>query len=84
MAILAAKHLHAPQARLFVPNGILVIVVGCGRHGINIAGELLRRGCHVKLCDADPGLARQRYASLVRLIRATAAPPEPALIVGDE
>lgn len=26
-------------------------MLGCGRHGVNIAGELARRGCFVVMCD---------------------------------
>ena len=27
--------------------------MGCGKHGVSIAGELARRGCYVLMCDAS-------------------------------
>lgn len=35
------------------PNALGVVIVGCGDMGCNIAGELLRRGCNVRLYDAS-------------------------------
>ena len=42
-----------PQMRVLPPNAVAVVVIGCGRAGILIAGELLRRGCTVRLYDAE-------------------------------
>jgi len=43
----------ATAGRVFPSNEILVTVVGCGLIGLEIAGELLRRGCYVRVYDAD-------------------------------
>ena len=47
------------QSRIFGAGNMVVLVIGCGNHGCNIAGELLRRGCHVCLYDKTI-LARHR------------------------
>ena len=53
LARVAALALHPEQGgRVNPANGLLCVVVGCGAHGRNIAGELLRRGCTVRLHDA--------------------------------
>ena len=59
------------QSRLAPANGVVAVVVGCGRHGISIAGEMLRRGCSVKLCDTDAAassLALSRLADVLRYL----------------
>ena len=65
----AARELLKPQFRQALPNGVLVVVIGCGRLGINIAGELARRGCRVKLCDVTPECAHERFNELVLRVR---------------
>ena len=53
LARIAAIVLHPqPGERLRPVNGLLCVVIGCGTHGRNVAGELLRRGCFVRLYDA--------------------------------
>jgi len=54
LARVAATVLLPPlEARGALPNGLLAIVVGNGRLGCKIAGELLRRGCSVRLVGPD-------------------------------
>ena len=43
------------QARLLPSNGMTVTIIGCGRLGRAIAGELLRRGCSVQVFDSVQG-----------------------------
>ena len=51
LAAIAATCCTTPQERVFMPNGTTVAIVGCGRMGIDIAAELLRRGCTVRAYD---------------------------------
>jgi hypothetical protein len=61
--VAAAKLLPPLERRIEPSFGVVVIVVGCGAHGRNIAGELLRRGCHVRLYDSFAEQAQ--YARMV-------------------
>ena len=72
LARLAASVLLPPlQARMALPNRVLAVVVGIGRLGSKIAGELLRRGCSVRLVthDCEPHGGRDGLAKLVDDIR---------------
>ena len=51
LASLAAAIVVQPQPRVFPPNNMTVAVVGCGRMGCDITGELLRRGCTLRVYD---------------------------------
>lgn len=57
LARLAAIQLLPPLKRRVGPAmDVHCLVMGCGRHGRSIAGEMLRRGCHVRLYDASPAI----------------------------
>lgn len=65
LARIVALALHPQQGERVKPaTGMLCVVIGCGPHGRNIAGELLRRGCHVRLYDALAYLAEHALASI--------------------
>ena len=65
LARVVALALHPQQGERVKPaNGILCVVIGCGPHGRSVAGELLRRGCTVRLYDALPYLAECALASI--------------------
>ena len=65
LARVVALALHPQQGeRVKPPNGMLCVVIGCGPHGRSIAGELLRRGCTVRLYDALAYLAECALASI--------------------
>lgn len=59
LAGIAAAITAAPQPRTFPDVNVTVAVIGCGRMGCDIVGELLRRGCHVRVYDVTP-FTRQR------------------------
>jgi hypothetical protein len=65
LARIVALALHPQQGERVKPaTGMLCVVIGCGPHGRNIAGELLRRGCHVRLYDALVYLAEHALVSI--------------------
>lgn len=65
LARIVALALHPQQGGRVKPaNGLLCVVVGCGTHGRNIAGELLRRGCMVRLYDALSYLTEHALVSI--------------------
>ena len=64
LAQLAAAIVVSPQARVFPPNGITVTMIGCGRMGGDIVGELLRRGCTVRAYDTTQ-YTRERALQLI-------------------
>jgi len=51
--------LSSSATHIFPGNDVIVVVVGCGRVGLEIAGELARRGCIVRLCDSSPANVEQ-------------------------
>ena len=64
LAEVAAAATVLAQPRLFPSNGIVIAVVGCGRMGVDIVGELLRRGCTVRMYDVSEA-ARARAVLMV-------------------
>lgn len=54
LARVVAKVLHPQEKERFAANSLLCVIIGCGMHGRNVAGEMLRRGCIVRLYDASP------------------------------
>ena len=65
LARVVALALHPQQGGRVKPvNGMLCVVIGCGPHGRSVAGELLRRGCRVRLYDALSYLAECALASI--------------------
>jgi len=64
LAQLAAAIVVSPQARVSPPNGITVTMIGCGRMGGDIVGELLRRGCTVRAYDTTQ-YTRERALQLI-------------------
>ena len=64
LAQLAAAIVVSTQARVFPPNGITVTMIGCGRMGCDIVGELLRRGCIVRAYDTTQ-YTRERALQLI-------------------
>ena len=64
LAQLAAAIVVSPQARVSPPNGITVTMIGCGRMGGDIDGELLRRGCTVRAYDTTQ-YTRERALQLI-------------------
>lgn len=78
---LAARELLKTQSRMALPNGVLLVVQGCGALGLNVAGEMLRRGCRVRLCDNRPDITRIRFAELTTRLRALCE--EGLLLQGD-
>ena len=64
LAQLAAAIVVSTQARVFPPNGITVTMIGCGRMGCDIVGELLRRGCTVRAYDTTQ-YTRERALQLI-------------------
>lgn len=67
LARVAASTMLPPlDARAALPHGILAVVVGNGRLGCRVAGELLRRGCSVRL--VDPSSASDSGDGLGKLV----------------
>ena len=64
LASLAAAIVVQPQPRVFPPNNMTVALVGCGRMGCDITGELLRRGCTVRVYDQTE-YTRKRALQLI-------------------
>jgi hypothetical protein len=64
LASLAAAIVLTAQPRIFAPNGITVAMIGCGRMGCDIVGELLRRGCKVRVYDMTQ-YTRERALQLI-------------------
>jgi len=52
----AMELLPVLKRRVGATMDVHCLVIGSGRHGRSVAGELLRRGCHVYLCDANPAI----------------------------
>ena len=46
---------------------MVVAVMGCGAVGLAITGELLRRGCSVRLYDTQPDVLRDELTQLTGL-----------------
>ena len=53
-----------PQPHVFPANGIVVVVAGFGHVGLTIVGELLRRGCTVRVFEAVPSVRDNAYVSM--------------------
>ena len=53
-----------PQRRVLPPNATTVALVGCGRMGVDITGELLRRGCTLRVYERTT-FARERALRLI-------------------
>ena len=75
-----------PPSSLLGANGVAACVVGCGMMGVAIAGELMRRGCTVRLFDylhSARSKAVQRIQTNVHRLNATGvlAPDDAARIM---
>ena len=66
LARVVAAHTLPRQDRVLPPNNVLAVVVGCGYHGCNVAAELLRRGCTVRLVDHKSQAARDARSNIER------------------
>ena len=66
--VIAAELLPNRSAQIFPPNLLTVVVIGCGALGRNIAGEMMRRGCTVRLCDRVPSAAVYAHSQIAQII----------------
>ena len=58
-----------PHARVGVANDLVVTIIGCGAAGLVIAGELLRRGCTVRLYDAFQAMHANARGAVIAAMR---------------
>jgi hypothetical protein len=66
-----ASTIMPEQPRIFSPRPqpVIVLVVGCGMMGCNIAGELLRRGCQIFMYDESKEARERAKVSLSSTLR---------------
>jgi hypothetical protein len=64
----AVQLLPALTRRVAVPMNIHCLVLGCGSHGRNLAGELLRRGCQVHIYDNCPDTIQSARAVIESIL----------------
>ena len=72
LARIAARYMLPRGLRLGCPNGIDAVIVGCGKHGLCVAGEMLRRGCTVYLCDQAVWKAEKAHQRVCNVMDAFA------------
>ena len=81
LARLAAQYLLPSHCRIHPSTTTHIVVVGCGKLGLHIAGEMLRRGCYVDLCDETQIVTSGRRAKLAETIRVLCS--QKFLLTGD-